>query len=78
MDWESIDLSPIPREIWQAAADMFTQIHYGEVTALLYLVPLGWLKSLQPHRFVYFQTCKLAMKPDMCNGFPHTGEIGLP
>lgn len=35
MNWESIDLSGIPQEIRQQATNMFVQIQYGELSALI-------------------------------------------
>lgn len=35
MDWDSIDFSAIPHSLRQRAANMFTQLHYGEVTAMM-------------------------------------------
>lgn len=35
MDWDSIDLTPIPLVMRQKAANMLSQLHYGEVTAML-------------------------------------------
>lgn len=35
MDWDGIDLSSIPLGFRQGVSNMLTQLHYGEVTALL-------------------------------------------
>lgn len=35
MNWDSVDLSSLPSDIKQGVSDMLTQLHYGEVTALL-------------------------------------------
>jgi hypothetical protein len=35
MNWQAIDLSSLPRSLRQAAANMFAQLHYGEITAYL-------------------------------------------
>jgi hypothetical protein len=35
LDWSAVELSSCPLAIRQAAADVFAQIHYGELTALM-------------------------------------------
>ena len=35
MDWDKIDFSALPQSVRQGLVNIFTQIHYGEVTALV-------------------------------------------
>ena len=35
MDWEGMDIRTMPKPLRQAAANMFAQVHYGELAALL-------------------------------------------
>ena len=35
MDWDTIDFSAVPSFLRQAAADMFAQLHYGELVAMM-------------------------------------------
>lgn len=35
MDWNAVDFSAVPLSVRQCAVNMFSQLHYGEVTALM-------------------------------------------